>query len=283
MDKIKTNILTILLWCLLGQAGLSQQAGLVYQGIEENRTVNNEKNCIEITTRVQGLELDDNHLIRLKDMTITDDSGNTLAHLEETYYLPIYHYSNNSQKVLRLEAPSRKARQISVKGTIEYFTISEDLHSKRNFTDIQQQYHKNLLAGNDATMVLIDLEGLSRLKKEDEAGYSKKVRQLHKNAGVGTTLEHAKRYLDNALADYGLWHGEATKQLHLYREDPNNNILDVKVYKNNESQSGGASFGSNTFSYSLKEGLTPEMELQFIVKNDSAIKKIPFTLTVNLP
>lgn len=281
---MKTRFLIAFLHCLISQIMLAQQVELLLKGTEESRNISFWPSKLELTTELTGIEVDENHQVGLKEITAVDNLGNRLKPMVG-YPYPTNYFAKNNEIVIGIEPPVRKAHKITVEGIIEYFTLSEELRSKLSFTNLGQQYHKNLLAGiGSCKLVLIDLEDLSKLKENDETAYNKKVKEIHKKAGVGININEAKRYIDRAVLDFNSWDGEVSKVLHFYRKDPNENIVEIKVYRDGESLFNGTFSNNSTYSYSLTERLNPEMRLQIIVKNENAVKEIPFQLkNISLP
>ena len=281
---MKTIFLIAIVCSFIPQVLLAQGVELVLKGSDEKRHIGFWPSKLELTTELTGIEVDENHQVSLKEITAVDDLGNLLKPIGG-YPSPNGYFTKQKEIVISIEPPVRQARSVSLKGTAEYFTISEALKSKLNITNLQQQYHKNLLAGiNGCKLVLIDLKGLGKLKEEDETAYLKKVKEIHKNAGVGSDVNDAKRYLDKTVNDYNYWDGDISKLLHFYGEDPNDAIVEMKIYKDGKNLSNGTSIYSNTYSHSLTESLTPETQLQIIVKTDDAIKEIPFEFkNIKLP
>ncbi|MGS2760923.1 hypothetical protein [Sinomicrobium sp. M5D2P9] len=280
---MKTTFLIAIVYCFIPQVLLAQQEELVLRGTEEKRNIGFWPSKLELTTELTGIEVDEKHQVSVSKINAVDNLGNTLKPIAG-YPYPTNYFTKDNEIVIGIEPPIRKAKSVSIEGTIEYFTISEALKSKLNITSLQQHYHKNLLTGiSGCKLVLIDIKGLSKLK-EDEAAYIKKVKEIHKNAGVGYDVDVAKRYLDKAVNDYSYWDGDFSKLLHFYREDPNDAIVEIKVYKNGENLFNGTSTYSDTYTYSLKESLVPETELRIKVKSENAVKEIPFQLkNITLP
>jgi len=232
---------------------------------------------LELTTELSGVEVDENHQVSLTEITAVDDLDNWLEPIGE-YPFPTDYFTQYKELVIGIGPPVRQARSISVNGTITYFTISEELQSKLKLTNLQQQHHLNLLPEKQvrSKLVLIDLQGLSTLKEEDENSYHQKVKEIHLNACVGTDLNDTERYLNKALFDFTAWNREPSKLLHFYRWDPDNNIVEIKVLRDGENLFDGTFYTNNTYTSNLLKSLDHETVLHIIVKNDDVIKEIPF-------
>ena len=280
--------LIAILCCFIPQIILAQQAELVLKGVEETRSIHYmEKNKLELITELTGIEVDDDHQIRLKEINGVDNLGNQLEFIGG-YPYPNDYFTKQKEILIGFESPIRKVHSISVKGVIEYLTISEELQSKISFINLQQHYHKNLLAGVSAQfkLVLIDLEGLGRLKEEDQAAYHKKVKEIHKKAGVRASLEEAKEYLNSAVEDY-IYNKKVGQKpyLYFYNEDPNKELVEIKIFDNTGTETIQSAYSNqHTYSLSLEKPLTSKTQLQIIVKNKKAVKEIPFQLeSIELP
>jgi len=281
------NLMAILC-CFIPQIMLAQQGKLVLKGIGETRTINYlEKNKLELITELTGIEVDQDHQIRLREIRIVDNLGNPLKSLDG-YPYPTNYFTKYPEFVMGIEPPIRKAHSISVKGVIEYLTISEELQSKLSFTNLHQLYHKNLLEGSSASfkLVLIDLEGLGNLKEEDQIAYDKKLKEIHEKAYVRASFQEAKEYLNSAVGNY-LYSKNSGQNpyLHFYNEDPNDELVEIKIFDDTENETIQSAFSNqHTYSLALKKPLTPKTKLQIIVKNKKAVKEILFQLeNIRLP
>ncbi|WP_157243462.1 hypothetical protein [Algoriphagus resistens] len=256
---------------------LAQGAELVLKGSDEKRHIGFLPSNLEFTTELTGIEVDENHQVSLKEITAVDDLGNWLKPIGR-YPSPTNYFTQHNEMVIGIEPPVRQAKSVSLQGVLEYFTISEELQSKLNLKNLQQRYHINLLPEKQirSKLVLIDLQGLQTLKEEDEASYYQKIKEIHLNAGVGTDLDDAERYLDKALHDFTLWTSDPSKLLHFYRWDPEDNIVEIKVFRDGENLFDGTYYSNNTYTCSLLKDVDPETELRILVKNEDAIKEIPF-------
>lgn len=282
--QMKISLLIAVLYIFSSRLLLAQQGELVLKGTEEQRNIGFWPSKLELTTELIGVKVDQSHQISIKEIRAVDNLSNPLEMIAG-YPYPRDYFTNQKEIVIGITPPAREAESISVTGVIEYFTVSEALKSELNLTNLQQYYHQNLLKGiNGCKLVLIDLRGLSKMQKNDETGYLKKVKEIHQNAGVGDDVDDAKLYLDKAVSDYNYWGGDASKLLHFYREDPNDAVVEVKIWKDGKTLTNGSSNYGDSYSFSIEESLTPEMRMQIIVKTGDAIQEIPFQFVdVRLP
>lgn len=279
--SINTNVVYNLPVILL----YAQQGALVLKGIEENRTVGFGAHKLEFSTKLTGVLVDEEHQVSLSELSVIDDLGNNLKSIDR-YSRPINQFTMYPSVVFAVEPPSRKAKQVSVKGVAEYFTISEALKSKQIYSNLSERYHVNLLQeiSEELKFVLIDLVGLNELKKNNESAYTKKVKEIHRNGGVGSSFEAALNYVNNAIIEINFWKKDPEKLLHFYKVDPNDKIVKIKAFEDGETLFSGTYASATTFQYNLSKELTAGIELQIIVKTKEAIVKIPFEFNdITLP
>ncbi|SJN36325.1 hypothetical protein FM107_08815 [Sphingobacterium sp. JB170] len=254
------------------------------KGTEEQRNIGFWPSKLELTTELTGVKVDQSHQISIKEIRAVDNLDNPLEMIAG-YPYPTDYFTKQNEVVIGIKPPARNAVSISVQGVIEYFTVSEALKSELNFSNLQQHYHENLLKGiSGCKLVLIDLQGLGTLQANDETGYLKKIKEIHKKAGVGNDVEDAKVYLDKVISDYSYWGGDASKRLHFYKDDPNDAVVEVEIFKDGKKLTNGASAYGDSYSIPIDESLTPEMRMHIIVKTNDAIQEIPFQFVdVTLP
>ena len=278
MVSIKGIYFATFIISLLASATFAQQAQLVLKGVEENRNIGFSLNKLEVYTEFIGMPVDEDHQIRLKEVHVVDDLGNSLK-LLKGYPYPTQYFSSEKEITIGAELPARKAQRISVVGTIQYFTISGKLQSELNVTDLPRQYHKNLLARTPlrAQLVLVDLAGLNALKEKDEEAYLRQVKGF---------FENAEHYLDRALERYSYFkYDENNPVLHFYKSDPEDEIEEIQTFDRTGAEIATHSFSSpDTHGIELEQVLTPETRLRIIVKNEDAVTEIPFQIKdVDLP
>lgn len=275
---IKSVYLAILLYTFPTSASFAQRVALVVQGVEENRNIGFSSSKLVVYAKFTGLPVDERHQIRLKEIRFSDNLGNALKSLNEYPYQTRY-FSQERDIALGIHPPARQAQRISMNGTIEYFTISQELESECLISDLSRQFYKNLLADASvqAELRLLDLAGLKALRDEDEDAYRREVEGLFENAGV---------YLDRALEDYAFFSQDRNHSvLYFYKTDPEDELVEIRILDSAGKEIGENSF-SNEYSYGirLEEALTAEAILRIIVKTEDSVTDIPFQIkNVKLP
>ncbi len=288
-NSLYVKVLTILLCCFVGQTGFSQQAKLVYKGIEENRLVDYRNNELAIITELQGTLIDPDHKIRIKEITkAVDNIGNQLV-VKNGYPYPTNYYTREKELVIGLSAPSRQATAISVEGSLEYFVISEAKNSKIEQTNIRAMLEKNILAGkvDNAQLVLLNAEKWARMKNENPKSIGAEAQSLHKQLGIGENEKKAEFYVYNIIRDFEYKNnknGPGTA-LYFYKKDDENTIVSVDLF-NAEGKKMTKSYYNdrNTYYLSSKEEIIPDFMLRIVVKNANALQEIPFKIEhIKLP
>src|SRR5690606_4728173 len=180
----------------------SQNFNLFLQSIDEDRYSGESRimyhtdssSTITLTAMVNGIRLDENHLIKLKEVKAVDDRSNSLAFISSNLYYDT-RYQDDKNLEIKLEAPARNATKIDVQGSLLYFNPTEKNKGKVIIRDILSRPGKNLLAGiyPNSELVYIDTDELINLKAKMEKLLDSEVEKRKKQ--VGEISEEEKRQI----------------------------------------------------------------------------------------
>lgn len=273
------KLIVIAMLGLLSKNAFSQEVTLFIKDIKEERRLEPENSFIELTSIVNGLKVDDLNQIKLHEITnAVDDSGNTLKEVKSFFRDT---YDSSSRLTIKLEAPARKATKISsLEGTIKQFSPSEANGSKIIVTKPLDQYNKNLLRKNykDVKLILVDKEGLQKLKEKDEEAYNKQIEQLKKEGGLGEGLAEAvdalKQFFEG-FSNFG-----SGESLSFYIEDEKNKIVEILIYnEKGEKMNYGSIQGHKNLTINLREKAAPDWKIEILIENKNSLKTHKFKLT----
>lgn len=270
----------------------SQNFNLFLQSIDEDRYSGESRimyhtdssSTITLTAMVNGIRLDENHLIKLKEVKAVDDRSNSLAFISSNLYYDT-RYQDDKNLEIKLEAPSRNATKIDVQGSLLYFNPTEKNKGKVIIRDILSRPGKNLLAGiyPNSELVYIDTDELINLKAKMEKLLDSEVEKRKKQ--VGEISEEEKRQITY------------TRQLFNDMFDVSNNRFGYTItFQSNEnikdtyysfmicnaegkSISSGYSSADNLYQFHLIEPLAQGCYIQILKELDAATTELKFDLT----
>src|SRR5690606_30840270 len=238
---------------------------------------------ITLTAMVNGITLDENHLIKLKEIKAVDNKSNPLTLLRSSFY---YDNSYRSDKKLeiKLEAPARSATKIDIQGRLLYFNPTEKNKGKVIIHDVLSRPGQNLLAGiyPNSELVYIDTEELINLKAKMERLIDSEVEKRKKEVGEISKEEKKEieytRQLFNDMFDLSN-NGYA----YTITFQSNKNIKDAyfsfTIFNaEGKSISSGYSSADNLYQFHLIEPPTKGCYIQIINEVDSATTELKFDL-----
>ncbi|MBC9798268.1 hypothetical protein [Sinomicrobium weinanense] len=284
---MKLKIIAALLIGLSSRVAFSQDLHLFLNNIEEARTtVDNVEDFVELTTMVNGIELDTDHQVRIKEITeAKDDRGNSLQQLERSFFDSKFGSSKNL--TIRLEAPVRQATRIeTVEGLIEYFTPTEENGGSIVREDFLRHQNKNLLsdAHPELALTLIEKDAFLDLKEKDEQAYKAWLKKLKKENDISGSEEELLDLFSDFFNSTTGWEGEYRKSgihlLYFYiREQGGKYIHAINVY-NEEGNMINHGYSRNDIRYELRlsEKVTPGCRMEIIVEHAGAIEELKFSL-----
>lgn len=289
MIVIKHKIL-IVMFCVSSVTAFSQELNLFLQDIQEvrlngktQRSTSDSISKITFTTAVNGIQLDDYHLVKLGKLKVIDDTGKSLKEIKGTFYKNDTY--NNSKKIeFTVEAPNRQVTKIKTfEGSLLYFTPTEANKGKVIIRDFLQRKDENLLAGiyPDIELKLMDTDKLIDMQEEMQKMIDREVEKRKKGGQLISQkeqeeIEQARQLLGSimGLNDNSSKHTTLTFRLN---HKLNEAFYRFSVYnENNELINTGYSSVDDLYQFHLTEKPTKNCYLEIIVENEEAVKVLPF-------
>lgn len=260
-----------------------------FRGENRYRTGNDTVSSITLTTMINGLQLDKSHLIKVKDIKAVDNKGNQLKELGDPFWgeKPA-EYQFNKKLVLWFEAPARNANKIRVvKGSIQYFTPTEENKGRVILRDFLHRKGENLLANSYPEIELIpfDTNGLD-IEKEIDRMIDEEVEKRKKSGPIDEEeqkeIDHSRKFLKDMMSlsdnrsDYAV--------VFQLNKDPEIFYRFTIYNGENKVISNGHSSFRNLYQVHLLEPPTKNCYIEIIMENEDAIKELAFELKdITLP
>lgn len=271
------KILLISVLSFVSKIAFSQEINLFIKDVKEERRLEQENSHIELTAIVKGLKVDDSNRIKIKEVAAIDSEGNALQKVEDFFGDD---YNNRNEIKLKLEAPSRSAIKISsLEGVIQSFNPSENNGSKLIISNPLNYYNTNLLGKNnpDVKLTLIDKDAIKKLKDKDDKEYTKQIKKLKNEGGLGEgladTVDAFKLFFEG-FASFG-----SEESLSFYIEDDNDKIVEILVYNaKGEKMNYGRGQMGNKLTINLKEKVASDWKIEILIENEKSVKEYKFNL-----
>lgn len=275
------KIILITLLYFLSNSTFSQEVNLIIYDIKEERHLRQENSFIELTSTINGLDIDNLNQVKLKNITSAlDDNGNVLDKMESFFGDD---YSTKNELTIKLEAPSRKSNELlTVEGIIKLFSPSEANGSIIKISNPLDLYNKNLLPKNitDVTLTLIDKEALKKLREEDDEAFKKQIEQIKEETGLGDGVAESfigvfKQFFEG-LSNFG-----SGESMSFYVDDEKDKIVDIIIYNGTGElmNMGSSRMGKNNLSINLKEKVASDWRIEVMIENAKSIKEYNFSLS----
>lgn len=286
-----SRVVLFLIVGILSCGAWAQDFNLFLERIDEDRNYGKSRilfhpdsvSTITLTTMANGITLDKNHLIKLKEVKAKDNKSNTLALISNNYY-NYNRYQEGKKLEIKLEAPARNATNIDVQGSLLYFNPTEKNKGKVIIRNVLDRPGKNLLNNiyPEAELIYIDTDELINLKAQMEKLINSEVEKRKKEVGE--------------ISQEELMEIELTRQLFNDMFDISNNRFAYTItFQTNEQIkdayysfsifntqgkliSSGYSSVNNLYQFHLSEPPTEGCYIQLIKEVDSAIKELKFNL-----
>jgi len=283
---IRSKILVVF-FVLLCTKVFSQDFNLFLQHIEEvrldgttQRSTSDSISKITFTTMVNGIKLDWDHLIKVKDVEVVDGQGNPLRMVKDMFYKN--EYSDSKKIDFPVEAPTRQTTRINTfKGRLLYFTPTEEnkgkviirdfLGNKKNlFKDIDQEIELTLVKDHE----LIDIQKEFQKQVDEEVEKRKKeVGEISKDEQ--REIEYTRRLFDEML---GLTdNGWAYTLTFRSNKKINEAYFSFEIF-NAEGRpiSTGYSSVGDLYQYHLTDAPAEGCYIQVIREVDAAVQELKF-------
>lgn len=270
----------VFLALLLSGEGYAQAINVLVTDIREERALDQYYSGIELTIKINGIQIDENRRVKVSKITsAVDNLGNTLEEKVSSFG---YDFKDRNEVSFKLNAPLRSATQLNtVEGVIHYYMPTLENKGKVEVANPLDKYNTNFLKGitTDAKLILIDEEALKKLKSENETAFNKEMDKLKKDNAIeekmGGLITGFKDFFDG-LFNYGSY-GPA---LNFYVEDPEKKIVAINVYnESGEKVSNGYFSSGNQVTISLNEELKNSWKVNVLMENEKAMKEYKFKLT----
>src|SRR5690606_13238147 len=188
---------------LVSGAVWSQDFNLFLQSIDEDRHSGESRIMYQsdsisthtLTAMVNGITLDENHLIKVKEVKAVDNKSNSLALISSNFYYD-NRYRDDKKLERKLEAPARNATKIDMQGSLLYFNQTENNKGKVFIRDVLNRPGKNLLEDiyPNTEIVYIDTDELINVKAEMEKLIHAEVEK--RKMEVGEISKEEKREIE---------------------------------------------------------------------------------------
>lgn len=235
---------------------------------------------IEITVLVQGIKVDEQNNVKIKEIVqAKDDVGTTMKRVSSFFG---DRYESNNQLKIRLEVPSRQASKISVvEGSIKDFSPSEANGSRIVVRNISQMNNKNLLSkyASDVKLTLIDAEAFNKMKEADEKMMNKEIEKLKKEMGLGdeveATIDAIKQFIDGFSS-----FGSSGESLSFFVDDANEKIVEILILnaKGEKMNYGSSRMGKDRLTLNVREKIADDWRIEILLENEKSMKEYKFKL-----
>lgn len=275
---MKTILLTICLGCIFC-TGLAQNVNVLVTDIREERLLDQRASSLELRIKVNGIMVDDQRKIRIgKVIKATDNLGNELQQIIGSFEGD---YTGFNEVKLKVTAPLRNATHLNaVEGTLKYFTPTKENKGIVEITRPLDKYNQNLLKNqsSDVRLILIDEEGLKKLKQENEAAYNKEMEKFKKENPEAEKMSELmgglKGFFDSLL-DFGSYGAGMTFMV----DDPKQKIVEINVYdEKGEKRNNGWSKSDRQLTVMLSAPPLKNWKLEVLLENAKSVKEYTFKL-----
>lgn len=275
---MKTILITIGLGGLLC-TGFAQNVNVLVTDIREDRQLDQQNSNLELRIKVNGITVDENRKIKIGTLVkATDNLGNDLKQIKGSFDGD---YTGYNEVRLKVEAPPRNATHLNaVEATLKYFTPTKENKGIVEIVKPLEKYNTNLLKNlnADAKLILIDEEGLKKLKQENEAAYNKEMEKFKKenpDAEKMSELMGGLKGFFESLFDYGSYGPGLTFLV----DDPKEKIVEINVYDDKGTKmNNGWSKSDTQLTLMLSSPPEKNWRLEVLVENPKSVKEHTFKL-----
>ncbi|MCD8539643.1 MAG: hypothetical protein LRY55_07630 [Leadbetterella sp.] len=273
------NILFMICFVCLPGTGFAQNVNVLVTDIREDRQLDQQNSSLELSIKVNGIAVDEKRKIKIGKVTkAIDNQGNSLEHIVGSFDND---YTAYNEVKLKLQVPSRKATHLNaVEGTLKYFTPTKENKGLVEIVNPLDKYNTNLLKNlnADAKLILIDEEGLKKLKQENEAAYNKEMEKFKKenpDAEKMSGLMGGLKGFFEALFDYSAYGPGMTFLV----DDPGEKIVEINVYDDKGTKmNNGWSKSDSQLTVMLSSAPQKSWRLEVLVENAQSVKEHTFKL-----
>ncbi|UGU15040.1 hypothetical protein LS482_15280 [Sinomicrobium kalidii] len=287
-----TKIIISAVFTLMATVAFSQDLHVFLHNVEEDRFWGEDKNRsrndtvsrITLITMINGLQLDKDHFIKVKNVRAADDKGKQLKELGDPFWgkRPA-EYQAKKKVELAFEAPTRNAARIKVvEGIIQYFTPTEENNAKMVIRDFIHRENENLLADFRVGMelTLIEADSLQTIAKARKKAFHTKIEQLKKENEIADEEAEELDFVIGLLGDIIRFDDAyPSRTLNFYRNDGKEHIYQINVYNGNDEKiNTGYTFSEDLYQIKLSEVPAADCRMEVILENENAVKELRFRL-----
>lgn len=259
--------------------GFAQNVNVLVTDIREDRQLDQQNSSLELRIKVNGIAVDENRKIKIGTVVkAADNLGNDLKQIKGSFDGD---YTGYNEVRLKVEAPPRNATHLNaVEATLKYFTPTKENNGIVEIVKPLEKYNTNLLKNlnADAKLILIDEEGLKKLKQENEAAYNKEMEKFKKenpDAEKMSELMGGLKGFFESLFDYGSYGPGLTFLV----DDPKEKIVEINVYDDKGTKmNNGWSKSDTQLTLMLSSPPEKNWRLEVLVENPKSVKEHTFKL-----
>ena len=286
---MNNRLILIILFCFSGTTALSQELNLFLQEIKEerfkgktHRSRSDSISKIMFTTAVNGIALDDYHLVKLGELKVTDNTGKPLKEIKGTFYKN-HIYTKAKRFEIIVEASARQVTKIKTfEGSLLYFTPTESNNGKLIIRNFFNQKNKNLLAERypEIELRLLDTDKLIDLQEKTQKMIDEEVEKRKKEDPISDAelqeIKKTRQLLSDItrLNDNRATHNRLTFQSN---KPLNEAFFRFSIFnENDEKINTGYTSVNNIYQIYLKEQPTKNCYIEILIESEKAIKELPF-------
>lgn len=277
------------LCCLWGFSSHSQELNLFLHDVEEvrfngkvPRISSDSMSKITFIMAINGIPLDDYHLVKLNHFEVTDENGNVLPEIEDIFYKSEAYSSKKRLEVTTI-APDRQITEIrNIKGSLQYFTPTHNNNGHIVIRDFLKRPNENLLRDHfpDVVLEIMDVDRLFDMEKYMQKMMSREVEKRMEEGPISDQEQEeiaaARALLTDIIRFIGNDSVPPTLTFQL-----NENLDDVfhrfTIFNgDDEVISSGYTYVDNFYQFYLTEPATVDCYLEILLESADAIKELPF-------
>lgn len=267
--------------CLWGSVsmGFAQNVNVLVTNVREVRELDQKNSVLELQIKVTGIIVDENRKIKIGSiLKAIDNTGNSLNQIVGSFDND---YSEENEVQLKLQAPMRNATELStVEGTLKYYSPTRANKGIVEIVNPLAKYNTDILKGINKTikLILIDEEGLKKLKNENEAAYNKEMEKFRKEnpdaEKMGDFVGGLKNFFESLFS-----FGSYGPGLTFLVDDPMKKIVKINVYdEKGEKMNNGWSSSGQQLTVSLSAPPQNAWKIEVLIENDQSLKELKFKL-----
>lgn len=273
------KIICLGILCSISFSALAQDVNLFVKEVKEERNSDSKDSFLDIEAAINGIKVDEFHLVKIKTLKAVDNEGNTLERIE-SYFGDDYEDENTI--TIKMEAPFRKSTSIeNLEGSISYYSPSEENGGVVIINKPLDLYNTNILKkkSKDVKLTLVSKEQMQKLKEENKKEYEAQIANLKKEGVIQAEMAEGVDALMGAFE--GLFSfGDSKEALTFHVEDEKELLVEILVFnEKGEKMNYGYSKSGSSHTISLKEEPKNSWSIKILLENEKAVKELKFKLS----